>query len=70
MNKPTIIGKLARWLLLLQEFNITIVDKPRRANVVADYLSRIHHDDNDTTLIDDAFLDEHLFHFLFKLYAM
>ena len=30
--------------------------------MVVDYLSRIHHDDNDTTLIDDAFLDEHLFH--------
>ena len=30
--------------------------------MVANYLSRIHHDENDTTLIDDAFLDEHLFH--------
>ena len=62
MNKPTITGRLARWLLLLQEFDITIVDKPGRANVVADYLSRIHHDDNDNTLIDDAFPDEYLFH--------
>ena len=25
-------------------------------------MSRIHHDDNDTTLIDDAFPNEHLFH--------
>ena len=62
MNKLAIIGRLARWLLLLQEFDITIDDKPRRANVVAYYLSRIHHDENDTTLVDDAFLDEHLFH--------
>ena len=62
MKKPAITSRLARWLLLLQEFDITIVDKPGRANVVADYLSRIHHDDNDTSLIDDAFLDKHLFH--------
>ena len=62
MNKPAITGRLARWLLLLQEFDITIVDKPGKANVVADYLSRIHHNDTDTTLVDDAFLDEHLFH--------
>ena len=62
MNKPTIIGRLARWLLLLQEFDITIVDKPRKANVVADYLSRIPHNDTKNTLVDDAFLDEHLFH--------
>ena len=48
--------------MLLQEFDITIVENPGRANVVADYLSRIHHDDNDTTLIDNAFLDENLFH--------
>ena len=36
MNKPTIIGRLARWLLLLQEFDITIIDKPRKENMVAD----------------------------------
>ena len=30
--------------------------------MVVDYLSRIHHDENDTTLVDDAFPDEHLFH--------
>ena len=26
MNKPTIIGRLARWLLLLQELDITTID--------------------------------------------
>ena len=62
MNKPTITGKLARWLLFLQEFDITIVDEAGKANVVADCLSRIHHDDTNTTLVDDAFSDEHLFH--------
>lgn len=38
-NKPTIIGCLARWLLLLQEFDITIADKPVKSNVVTYFLS-------------------------------
>ena len=59
-------GRLARWLLLLQEFDITIIDKPGKANVVAN-LSRIHHDENDTILVDDAFLDEHLFHIAIQI---
>jgi hypothetical protein len=28
MNKPVTTGRITRWLLLLQEFNITIVDRP------------------------------------------
>ena len=51
----------------MQEFNITIVDKSGKANFVANYLSRIHHNDIDTTLVDDAFLDEHLFHIAIKI---
>ena len=62
MNKPSIIGKLARWLLFLQEFDITVIDKPKKVNVVANYLSKIHHDEEDTTLIYDTFPDEYLFH--------
>ena len=30
--------------------------------MVADYPSKIHHDEDDTTFIDDTFLDENLFH--------
>lgn len=62
MNKPSITGRLARWLLILQEFDITIIDKPRKVNLVADYLSRIHHDEEDTNLIDDTFPNENVFH--------
>ena len=67
MKKPTITSRLARWLLLLQEFDITIVDKPGKENVVADYLSRINHHDTDTSLVDDAFPDEHFFHIAIKV---
>lgn len=38
MNKPVISGRVAKWLFLMQEFDITIVDKPRKVNVVADFL--------------------------------
>ena len=60
MNKPISNGRVTRWLLLLQEFNITIVDRPSRENLVADFLSRIQHDDG-VKPVDDTFLSEHLF---------
>ena len=60
MNKPITNGRVTQWFLLLQEFNITIVDQPCRENLVLDFLSRIQHDD-DAKPIDDTFPDEHLF---------
>lgn len=35
-------GRLARWILLIQSFNITITYTPGKSNVVADMLSRPH----------------------------
>jgi hypothetical protein len=60
MNKPITNARVTRWLLLLQEFDITIVDRPGKENVVADFLSRLHVND-DNSPIDDSFPDEHLF---------
>lgn len=40
MNKPINHGCIMKWLLLIQEFDITIVDEPGKDNVVADFLSR------------------------------
>ena len=60
MNKPITSGRITRWLILLQELNITIVDKPRKENLVADFLSRLTHAD-DNVPVDDTFPDEHLF---------
>lgn len=45
---------------LLQELNISILDKPRREDTLADFLSRIHNESESIT-VDDSFLDEHLF---------
>eukprot|EP00253_Pinus_taeda_P028513 PITA_28513 len=41
MNKPITNGRVTRWLLLLQEFNITVLDRPGKQNTVANFLSRI-----------------------------
>jgi hypothetical protein len=51
---------VTRWLLLLQEFNITVLDRIGKENLVADFLSRIKNEDDDIP-IDDNFPDEHLF---------
>ena len=60
MNKPLTSGRVTRWLLLLQEFNITIVDRPGKSNVVAHYISRLNNL-GGVIPIDDDFPDEYLF---------
>ena len=40
VNKPDLSGRLARWILLLQEFTYEVKFKPGNANANADYLSR------------------------------
>ena len=62
MNKPVVTSKLARWLLLLQDFDITNIDKLGKSNIVADFLSRLHITDENPTIIEDTFPDENLFH--------
>jgi hypothetical protein len=59
MKKSVTNARVTRWLLLLQEFDITIVDRPGKENVVVDFLSRLTPDDN--TPIGDSFPDEYLF---------
>jgi hypothetical protein len=59
-NKPITNGRVTRWLLLLQEFDITIKDRPERENFVADFMSRIPKIDYSLT-VEDQFSDEHLF---------
>lgn len=43
MNKLDVSSRVIRWLLLLQEIDLTIVDKPGRHNVVVYFLSRLTH---------------------------
>lgn len=58
MNKPITNGRITRWLLL-QEFNITIIHRPEKENIIVDFLSRINHGREMSPLNDD-FQDKHL----------
>lgn len=60
MNKPVVSGIIVCWLLILQEFDITIHYKPSQENVVADFLLRITSEKEHDPL-DVSFQDEHLF---------
>ncbi len=41
INKPQVLGKIARWLLLFLEYDFIVVYKPRKIHVVVDALSRL-----------------------------
>ena len=60
MNKPITNGKITRWLLLLQEFKITILDRPGKQNTGAEFLSRSQTNNNDVP-VEDNFPDEYIF---------
>ena len=62
LSKKDAKARLIRWILLLQEFDLTIKDKKGVENVVADHLSRLEFFDSaDGLAIRDDFPDEHLF---------
>ena len=55
--------RLIRWILLLQEFDLTIKDKKGTENVVVNHLSRLTSEFcTDITPINDSFPDEFLFY--------
>ena len=60
MNKPITNSKITRWLLLPPEFNIIIIDRPRKENLVEDFLFRINHG-GEMSLMNDDFPYEHVF---------
>jgi hypothetical protein len=61
MNKLVTNARLTRWLLLLQEFNITIIDMSGKDNLFFDLLFRLIHI-GDNTPVDDDFPYENLFY--------
>lgn len=61
LTKKDAKPRLIRWILLLQEFDIEIRDKPGRENVVADHLSRLECGGDDCSIpIVENFPDEQL----------
>ena len=62
LSKKDSKARLIWWILLHQEFDITIKDKKGTKNIVANHLSRLTIDSrSDITPIDDYFPDESLF---------
>ena len=60
MTKLVTNAQVTRWLLLLREFDFTIIDRQGNENVVVDFLSRLTNND-DNSPVENYFRDEHLF---------
>ena len=62
MSKQDAKPRLIQWILLFQEFNLTIKDKKGTENIVADHISRLTNESSiETTPINNSFLDKFLF---------
>ncbi|KAM2811938.1 hypothetical protein COP1_044518 [Malus domestica] len=63
LSKKEAKPRLLRWVILLQEFDLEILDKKGRENVVADHLSRLVNastDEADSLPLQESFPDEQL----------
>ena len=60
VNKAELSGRLARWVLLLEEFDYTIKYKPGRMYSQAGHLSRLSKDLGSSP-VDDRLDDDDLF---------
>jgi len=58
MTKKDAKARLIRWILLLQEFDLEILDKKSVENIVTNYLSCILNSPCNELPINDNFLDE------------
>ena len=61
MNKPDVNGRIIRWLLLLQQFDLTVIDKRGKENVVSYFLSRLTLPTYNEEMVDDKIPYEHIF---------
>jgi hypothetical protein len=57
VNKPELSGRLARWVLLLSEFDYTVQYKPEKMHLQADHLSRLSSNVSKEDM-DDEFIDD------------
>ena len=60
VNQPVVSGRIAKWMLLLQEYDFEDVYKPGRSHVMANHLSRIDSGEEPSG-IQDQFPDASLF---------
>jgi hypothetical protein len=60
LNKSMVTSQIARWFLLLQEFDLKIVYKPNKVHFLPNHLSRISHGELAKG-VDDQLPNAHLF---------
>ena len=60
VNKPCLIGRITRWMLILLEFNFTVAVRKGTTHILADDMSRIPNGEA-TIGVDDDLLDASLF---------
>src|SRR4051812_25477853 len=60
MDKKDAKPRLIRWIIILQEFHLQIVDRKGADNSVADNLSRMEDIPHDPIQVNDSFPDEQL----------
>lgn len=53
VNKPQPTGRIARWILLLQEFDYSVIHRTGREHLVADYLSRLESGEPPEGILDE-----------------
>ena len=53
MKKPDVNAIIVIWLLLLKQFDLTIVDKPGKENFVVDFLPRMNLPTSEEGMVDD-----------------
>lgn len=61
MNEPNVNARIIRWLLLLQQFVLTIIYKRRKENVGANFLLRLTLPAENEEMVDDQLPNEYLF---------
>jgi hypothetical protein len=54
VNKPLVLGRLARWLLLFLEYDFTIVYMPSIIHVVVNALSKLPNIIKPTSVLDQT----------------
>jgi hypothetical protein len=65
VNKPQVLGRITRWLLLFLEYDFTIMYKPSKTHVVANALSRLLNIIEPTGVLDQT-TNENLFYIVPK----
>ena len=65
MNKSVANRRITRWILLLREFDVMVLDRPGKENQVVDFLSSLNHP-GEYVPVNENFPHENLFSITIK----